>query len=643
MLVTEAQLERARRDRSYPRMQIFTKLMAVCERRRLTATPDDLFAVSPVRDTFVWDAFISELSVATAITDDHRYFDHVLPFLRLLATRWRVVASAEPSSETSTSERDLFIPYVFSTLASFYDLQYARLSDEDADVIRSTMVAMAEQLWAELPVRDYGLLERTAWNHSIIAYSCIGLAGLVLHDHRDAAAWLESGIERTRYFFDAGISAAGMTFEGLHYCGYVFKVLGRLLNALRNCGLEAQVAPEGSEPARRLHRLPQWYAHDMWPKGGWLQNYNDSMWDPHSPLLGFLVSFAHYEPELCAVVWDQLVGREGRATWGFHPRFSSLADSLLFFPSCRPDRAALERLDTYFVCPEVGYLCARDGWEDEATVFTFNSGRVPCELHDQSDNNSFTFIARGEPVILDSGAANRREEGSASSAHGHNVVLIDGRGGHVAGQGTCVEGEILGIERTNAHVAVVGDATASYNENRYNPVMHALRHAVFVKEPFSYLVIYDDIQKDKREHVYEYLLHVPFAEGNDLTGPLHSLTVSTEQGEPAATIKFLRPDRMVVTAEAVSSRARPFGTHVLWRCGTRAANPHFVVLYLPRGGPTISPAAEVQDTAQEVAVRLRWPHGTDEFVFSTMGRGARPVHVAVPTFTRTDVSQQRDA
>lgn len=635
LLLTDAQIERARHDLSYPLHEIRDKLIEICRRRRLTATPEALFALTPQRNHFIWDAFLGELSLAHVVTNDDRYLDHAMDFVRQLPAQWRDVPR----------DPDLFVPLVLATLARFYDLERERLSDADALSIRSMMVEMTEWLYGELPVRDYGERERAAWNHSIIAYSSLGLAGLVLEEHSDARAWFDLGVERTRLFFEVGVSKAGLTFEGLHYCGYVFKTIGLLLNGLRNCGRIAELAPEGSEIDAKLHRIPAWYAHEMWPKGRWLQNYNDSHWNPASPLYGFLLAFAHYEPELCAVVWNRLVGRNALASWGWHRRWSSLADSLLFYPDCLPTRAALQRLDDHLFCPEVGYLSARDSWDEDASVFTFNSGRTPCELHDQADNNSFTFIAGGKPIVIDSGASNRLSEISASSALGHNLVFIDSLGQHPAGQGTCVDGRILDAEFADTHVAVVGEATDSYATGKYNsagryvtaqynPVRHALRHAVFVKHPFPYLVTYDDIQKDRDTHTYEYLLHVPFADLAVPSGRPGSLTVSTDSETPAGLVTFLAPASVIASSEPFVSKTAPFADHVLLRFATRAVNPHFVVLYLPADRSGTEVQSEIKHSRDRVTVRLRWPHGLDELAFTTMGRRGKPEELPLPSFKR---------
>ena len=45
--------------------------------------------------------------------------------------------------------------------------------------------------------------------------------------------WGNAGIDRGRRFLETGVSPAGMTWEGLSYCGFVFKHLGAFIEGLR--------------------------------------------------------------------------------------------------------------------------------------------------------------------------------------------------------------------------------------------------------------------------------------------------------------------------------------------------------------------------------------------------------------------------
>jgi hypothetical protein len=609
LFLSDDQLDLARNNDAYPRDQIRGRLMGACA-SHLKTTPEKLHQLGSSSNLFVWNALISELSLASALTDDERYLEHALTVVRSLAGEgW----------QTSSFDEHIHIPFVLAAVAGFYDLHRGRLGDGDTECVAGTITAMADHLHTELRTHPWGDVKLTVWNHNIVGYASLGLAALAVDDQR-ADAWLEVSVDRAARFLDTGVTGAGMTWEGLSYCGFVFKHLGPLIQGLRASAEAVDLVPPGSEREARLRRIPVWYAHETFPRGTWLQNYNDSHWDPSQALWGFLQSFGGLEPDLCGAVWDRLVGAPGSATFGAHTRWSSLAEAMAYFPDVAVDPAVVRRLGDSFHCPDVGYLTARDTWDDDASVFTFNSGPLKgLPVHDQSDNNSFTFIARGDPLVIDSGTARRRtrEDGTPSSALGHNLVFVDERAEHPVRRGVGVSGRILAFERTGTHVAIAADATASYTVRNYNPVRHALRHAVFVKQPVPYVVTYDDIQKDRREHLYEYVLHVP---ADDIR---------------SGRVEVLHPTAASLTTTGFESMSPPFDEHVLWRFGIRAVHPHFVVLFLPGDSSVVpSPVATVERSQSEINVRLQWPHGRDELEFDVRGRWPFARRPRAPRFIR---------
>ncbi len=624
LFLGDEQIERARTDRSYPRDRIVEQLEYACS-RHLDASYEHLRTMSPIRNLMVWHAFVTELALLHVLTDDERPLEHLAGFLRgLTGDGWRTVETTE----------HLHAPFVLTGLAACADLLGDRLAPGDRDQLHATTTGVAEFLWDDLQHGTWGTIERTVWNHNAIAYAAIGVAGLALPDHPRAGEWAGVAAERARRFLEVGVTAAGMTWEGHHYCGYVFQHLGLFLRGLRGAGRIGEVAPAGSALEAKLHRVPHWYAHDLFPRGKWLQNYNDSHWDPSSSLLGFLLTFTEYEPALCAAVWDQLVGKPGRRTFGFDSRFSSVGEALLWFPD-DPIRSLEELgLDDHFHCPEVGYVAARTGWDRGASVFTFNSGPLIGVVHHHADNNAFTYIARGAPLALDSGSANDATPGSPSTAAGHNGVFVDGRGEAIAGGGAGVSGRILAVAVSDDAVGVVGDATESYTVGGHLELRRAHRHALFVRRPVPYLVTFDDLDVDDREHRFEYTVHVPSGDAGDTAG---ACTIGSNTGDPVGRLQVLHPDPASVelATEPYATQRRPRGphnNHVRWSLETTATRPDFVVLYLPQLVPGEElGGARVERRDDELVVRLTWPAGTDELAFTI---GPRRGAVAPPALRR---------
>jgi hypothetical protein len=587
------------------------------------ATPvERLFRMKKGATFFQWNALLRELATLFAVTDHERYLEHLTAATQsLTGDGWR----------DANFSGHIHHPYLITALAHVDELVGDSMAPAVREQLRETIASLAAYVFDEVGRERWGSWERAFWNHTIIGYSSLGVAGLALADRSDAAKWFDVAVERSRRFLEVGLTPAGMTREGLGYCGYVFLQLGAFLRLLEQHGRDDCLAPPGSEGAARLDRVPEWYAHEMFPRGSWLQNYNDSHWNPHPALWGFLLTFGHRRPALAAAVWEQLVGERGLATFGGAGRWPSTAEALLFFPDVPIDVDVTGTLDRWFHCPTIGYVSARDQWGDRASVFTFNCGEFPKAGHDQSDNNSFTFIGGGVPLVIDAGMANDREEGSPSSSWGHNLVFIDGRAQHVAGEGAGVSGELLVAVDAGDHVAVVGDAKPSYNRRKWNTVRHAVRSAVFVREPIPYVVTYDDIEKDDRAvHEFEYFVHVPASAASNGDGqgdgvPANPLVVRDPGGAAAGHLHVLCPADVRTTHGPFESISQPFRRHELWRFATTAVNPHFVVLTVPFvDGMAPDYEAEVDVAPAVVNVRLRWAYGVDEIEFPTVAGGTQP-------------------
>jgi len=601
MFLADDVVAQARADRSHPRDEIFRRLELVCT-RHLQLTPHSLFELQG-RSFVRWRATIEELSGMAALAPDAAYLEHLVQIVSPMVNgRWR---------EGSGFERHLAVPWVLTALAGCLDTHRARLANGQT-AIDGIVAEFAEFLSHEQATTSWGDMERVAFNHTIIAYAALGAGAIALLDrHPDAAGWLERALEATRRFLDIGLTRAGVTWEGLSYCGYDFKYVGVFLSGLRARGLETDIVPPGSSIEAKLRRVPVWYAHETLPRGSYLQNYNESMFDPHRAVWGLLLSFGRYEPDLCAAVWDRLVGAQGQRSYGAHVLWSSLAEAMFFYP--KTDGAnSFERLDDIFYAPEVGYLSARDSWTENATVFAFNSGPFyeRARLHDQADNNSFTLVARGAPMIIDSGDGNDVKDAPQASSLGHNLVLVDGLGEHPPGPVTGVSGRIVALGTHSDAVCVIGDATESYCFRGYNPVQYASRSAMFVRRPFPYLLVHDDVQKDAAPHCYEFIVHVPAVDEASIEDGSCATVLDPEQ-RPIGTVEVLSPTTVQASVEEFTACSDPYRTHRILRFATTAVNPHLVVLIRPLLATTAEPDIVVEGRSDGREVTLRWPGRVD--------------------------------
>ncbi len=429
---------------------------------------------------FQVQGLLLEASLAFACSGEERYLQPVERCLRGIA---------DERTRKARLPNEVHRAFVLVGLAVAHELCGEAI---DRTLLKNTVAQLAAELHHAAGQEEWGdeVLKRNAWNHTAVAYAAIGCGGLLCDEHDPRARqWLNDALGRVRLFFADGVTDAGMTREGLTYCGFTFRNLAPLLLAARNAGVWDYRSPQENPHVERLRKVPRWYAIETLPGGRWLQPINDSYWSPKRAMCGFLPTFAALDEPLTAWVYDMLLGARGDGGHGQDRGMatSSLFESLLWAPPQTPAPApapapaqavapalaqSAVELPEVLADPVVGYVSERvrrRPWSG----FSMNCGEYIGGIHDQSDNGSVTLLAGRVPLLIDSGAANDPVEGSPSSSRGHNVVLIDERGQLPSGGGAGCTGTIVSAVRGAAASVVSVDMTASYGARRYNPVRHA--------------------------------------------------------------------------------------------------------------------------------------------------------------------------
>jgi hypothetical protein len=597
--------------------------------RALALPPERMLHGGALSNLFVTQTALLELSLLAALEGGG-------PALEGL--RRGLGGLTEPEEIVPLLPEEVHPPFVLIGAAVALELGGQLLDDEALlERVRGTIAFLAERLEREAAEAPWGeqVARRHAWNHAIVAFAGLGVAGQALPEHPRAAAWRALARERTLLFFEHGITESGMTREGIAYCGFVFRNLGFFLGAARRGGEFDYLDPLQNPWLERLRLVPEWYAGEVFPGGRWTQALNDSYPIPTYALGGWLSTFLPLRPQLAASFWDRTVGAGGSATWGFDSslRMSTVFDSVLHRPA-EPVAAATG--PELFVCDDVGYLRDRD--EQRGNMFSFNCGPYIGSIHDQADNNSFTVFANGVPVVIDAGAFNVAEEGNPSSSYGHNAVLIDGLGQHPCGGGYGVSGALEVLDRDEERMIVAGDATASYGYLGYNPIRWARRWCVWARGEPPYLLVYDDIEKDDSERRYELLLHTPQTTSFRVDGSTASAVIDFEDRAVTATLQLASPATVSITTEPFENvNNEPLDPHPLWRVAATAVNPHFVaVLSWDADAPEVY--AEIRPDTVQVTVACGERLDTIHFPRRRQGDGGGS---PVPIFRRQDAAIAR--
>jgi|GEM_PF-4961837 len=572
---------------------------------------------------FQVQALLLESSLAFACSGEERYLQPVQRCLQGIADE-RMRKARLPN--------EVHRAFVVVGLAVAHELCGEAI---DQRLLKDTVAKITAELHHAAGHEEWGdeVLKRNAWNHTAVAYAAIGCGGLLCEEHDPRARqWLTDALRRVRLFFADGVTDAGMTREGLTYCGFTFRNLAPLLLAARNAGVWDYRSAQENPHLERLRKIPSWYAIETLPGGQWLQPINDSYWSPKRALGGFLPTFGALDPSLTAWVYDMLLGARGDGSHGQDRGMatSSLFESLLWAPPATPSQVTLPEV---LADPVVGYVAERvrtRPWSG----FSLNCGEFIGGIHDQSDNGSVTLFAGKVPLLIDAGAANDPVEGSPSSSHGHNVVLIDGRGQLPAGGGAGCTGTIVQAQRGDTVSTVSVDMTASYCARRYNPVAHALRHCVYGKHPFVYLLAIDDFARPDGEAAsFDQLFHTPPAEVQARERAAVCMRVEFAGKARELELRPLDADAMVLEEDFVQHDSALFNPHLLWRV-RRAGEGRVVMptLVLPfRAGQAPQVSGEFDAAAGQVTLRWKMADGEGVDVLSFT-----PGVASAATFTRDD-------
>jgi len=251
-----------------------------------------------------------------------------------------------------------------------------------------------------------------------------------------------------------------------------------------------------------------------------------------------------------------------------------------------PDRAGVDK-ESFFL--RRGLVNLRTGWTPGDFFFAFSSGPLFPTSHGKSDENTFHLYAYGNMFAVDSGAAGYGTESKSG-------ILINGRGQAPSGGSRSVDGFIPAFGQGPAYTYIMGDAKSAYDRNNHGQpgvgAGRADRHVLYVKgkarpdpsmkEAPPYIVILDDIQHNKEENAYTWLLQsaprnvydLAGAGGRDAKSDGVSMTVRGANGQADMKVHFFNPDRLEVETDRVEGNQR-------LKVSTRAVNPHFLSVLFP--------------------------------------------------------------
>lgn len=372
-----------------------------------------------------------------------------------------------------------------------YDWLYPYLSDSERQTIRTEMEEIGTYLYENsAKVNTWGSSEerRQAWNWNAVTHGALGMIALSLGEHAD---WLELAIDRTLGYYSYAVDATGAAMEGLHYIGYELNTLAVFdctVNNLAGVGLMDAYPAMQAVPTFSMNMTAP-YGKDQAAinQGDELGNYAATF---------YIIN--RYKQEEALWGWEQTHGLSGKGTiTSDYAGNGWNAPAIIFYedPALKPK----EPTDTDGInvtSYEKGLVVAREDWSKTSSMITFTCGYGYAGCWNHPDDNSFTFYANGEPIIIDLGA-------NYKTSAQHNVLQIDGTGMDYEGGPTMVKGTLEENKMLETGALYLrGNNTNSYAKKA--ALTDSRRQLIYAGGETPFVLIYDYATKgDNTEHTYK--------------------------------------------------------------------------------------------------------------------------------------------
>ncbi len=521
---------------------------------RLLFTPEEIPALRlKVRDGGRDDAAYAAIrdivrSVYPAKTEEELFGDtfgiNVMPNLGLAAYLETPIDQAALDfgrrvtlylADADDPDDDVFFSSLrMRALAFGYDLFFADAPESLRTRVRTELVAYVDTAMTVFRYERW-LHSPYVSNYNAVIGSALGIAALCL-EREMPSDWVRAVVARADEYVStwslAHLDPGGSYSEGPMYAGwsvrnlaYYFWARSRLYDRRDFSALAG------------LRSLESWLAFSTLPIGGAaVINVNDSAYlnyglSRHHTYLDWAQTA--WGSGVSAWLWERIVGPD----YGHDSGILADKPATVLWHRDVPPENPRDRLPRHFLWRRQGLYCFRTGWPEgdasDDVVFSFSSGKF-MGGHAQEDRNNFTLWGYGTAFAADNGPGIPAKE-----TEGHNLVLIDGRGQHNAGQSVGTDGAVREHILSAFADYVFGDATDAYttysefNRAGYpfpddnwswgfdggNPVERAHRRVAAVHEPGMppYFVIWDEIRKDALAHLYSWRLHTDERNAVDLS------------------------------------------------------------------------------------------------------------------------------
>lgn len=492
----------------------------------------------------------------------------------------------------------------FEGLAVVLDWTWDLLTEPARAKLRATVERRAKHNYD-------GFIGKKSWeatfeanNHSMAAMGALGLSAIALwHENPDAPAWAGLAHAKMKAYLAASFDPDGACYEGTMYGPFgIFRIL-----PFSDCC--ARYGADDAMAGGFLDRVLNQLTNELTPGRDRMLPINDTdgNYQPWGGTL-FLYAASHYQNTLARWMWTDVEKRfagRGGHTWPFAVLWEDgVADGK------PPERKVA-------VTRGRGTLIVRTGWEKADFLAAFDCGKRVPGCHGQSDVGHFLIYAKGRCLAADTGYSNEAQEGKPHQSIGHNLVLIDGKGEVLTGDGQVTEGRLVQWEEKPTLVWAQGDLTGAFAHKNYNPMAVAMRCFIVITGSDPYVVVADAFVKDARDREYTWLLH-----GNaDSKFDCAPGRATHQSGDVALDVVPCLLDQDVPAFDTKRFPSSDFGEHDMLRATVKGRRWLGLTVLAPRFAA--DHAAEVQREVKggELVVTVIRGGAKDEFTLTAAPTG----------------------
>lgn len=486
---------------------------------------------------FEWADAVASLSLAWHATDDPKYAEGAVNYLRALLDDRFAVGDGKGGSGVVRYDSG----YGIRTFGAYSALAYDWLRDAPAmnAALRGRVLERLGQ-WLDWYGREGYLRDRPTANYYWGYLTTLSFAGLAASgDSAEADGWLgkarDEWSKRVLPLFRDQLKGGGWP-EGWQYGEYTTAEIALVARAF--------ATGAGIDIVKHLPWLAETvvhHAHALLPDGRSV--YDGGTWGEH-PAKPSALGLAAISIALEGV--DE--PRVEQARWLIAHALPPLRREQAFVGLLAERPSGKERSPRTgkpsLLLPGQGLTFARSDWSPSATWLSFQAGPPLAEDHQDADQGHFEFVRGSDSLLVDGGGS----EGSATI--NHNTLLVDDHGRHMnypPNQG--VWGKAVRTSRfedDGAVTVVAGDIAEAYAPScaaegcTARSVKSSMRTLVFVRP--SLLVVDDRIALERPDFGVSWAAHFTSAP-------------SIERGRATALVGVSRVDVQTLEPEGAREEA----------------------------------------------------------------------------------------